>query len=127
MKAIVYHRYGTPDVVALAEVLKPAPKDNEVLIRIHATTVTTGDWRARSLILPGGFGFMGRLVFGVFVPRQPILGTELASVVETVGKAVTGFKAGDQVFALAPPSNKSNSRHDTQEARQPTTNKIRSE
>ena len=100
MKAIVYHRYGPPNVVTLAEVPKPAAKDNEVLIRIHATTVTTGDWRARSLILPGGFGFMGRLVFGVFGPRQPILGTELAGVVETVGKAVTRFKAGDQVFAF---------------------------
>ena len=80
--------------------LKPAPKDNEVLIRIHATTVTTGDWRARSLNLPGGFGFMGRFVFGIFGPRQPILGTELAGVVETVGKAVTRFKVGDQVFAF---------------------------
>ena len=72
MKAITYHRYGAPDVVALAEVAKPVPKDNEVLIRIRATTVTTGDWRARSLNLPRGFGLMGRLVFGVFGPRQPI-------------------------------------------------------
>jgi NADPH:quinone reductase-like Zn-dependent oxidoreductase len=100
MKAIVYHRYGAPDVVALAEVAKPAPKDNEVLIRIHATTVTTGDWRARSLNMPGGFGLMGRLVFGVFGPRQPILGTEFAGVIESVGKAVARFKAGDQVFAF---------------------------
>ena len=100
MKAIVYHRYGTPDVVELAEVPKPTVKDREVLIRIHATTVTTGDWRARSLTLPAGFGLMGRLVFGVFGPRKPILGTELAGEVEAVGKAVTRFKAGDQVFAF---------------------------
>lgn len=101
MKAIVYHRYGGPDVLALADLSKPMPKDNEVLIRIHATTVTTGDWRARSLYMPGGFGFMGRLAFGVLGPRQPILGTELAGVIEAVGKSVTRFKAGDQVFAFA--------------------------
>jgi NADPH:quinone reductase-like Zn-dependent oxidoreductase len=100
MKAIVYHRYGGPNVVALAEVPKPTPRDNEVLIRIHATTVTTGDWRARSLDLPGGFGFLGRPVFGMFGPRQPILGTELAGVVEAIGKAVTRFKIGDEVFAF---------------------------
>lgn len=100
MKAIVYSEYGAPDVVALAEVPKPTPGDREVLIRIHATTVTTGDWRARSLIMPAGFGLMGRLVFGVFGPRKPILGTELAGVVEAVGKAVTRFEVGDQVFAF---------------------------
>ena len=100
MKAMVYRRYGGPDVVGLAEMPKPVPRDNEALIRIHATTVTTGDWRARSLNLPGGFGFMGRLVFGVFGPRQPILGTELAGVVEAVGKAVTRFRVGDEVFAF---------------------------
>jgi NADPH:quinone reductase-like Zn-dependent oxidoreductase len=101
MKAIVYHRYGGPEVVALAEVPKPTPKGNEVLIRIFATTVTTGDWRARSLYMPGGFGFMGRLVFGVFGPRQPILGTELAGLIEAVGPSVTRFRVGDEVFAFA--------------------------
>lgn len=100
MKAIVYHRYGSPEVLELAEVPKPKPKNHEVLIRIHATTVTTADWRARSLTLPPGFGFMGRLVFGVFSPRQPILGTELSGVVEEVGPTVTRFAAGDEVFAF---------------------------
>jgi NADPH:quinone reductase-like Zn-dependent oxidoreductase len=100
MKAIVYSKYGSPDVVALAEVAKPTPRDREVLIRIHATTVSTGDWRARSLEMPAGFGFLGRLVFGVFGPRKPILGTELSGVVEAVGKDVTRFKTGDQVFAF---------------------------
>lgn len=100
MRAAVYHRYGPPDVVAMAEVPKPVAKPNEILIRIHATTVTSGDWRARSLQLPPGFGFMGRLVFGVFGPRQPILGTELAGVVEAVGHAVTRFNEGDEVFAF---------------------------
>jgi NADPH:quinone reductase-like Zn-dependent oxidoreductase len=100
MKAVVYSTYGAPDVVALADVPKPAPKDDEVLIRIRATTVTTGDWRARSLAMPAGFGLLGRLVFGVFGPRKPILGTELAGEVEAVGSAVTRFKVGDQVFAF---------------------------
>ena len=100
MKAIVYHRYGGPEVVALAEMPKPAPKDNEVLVRIHATTVTTGDWRARALNLPGGFGFLGRPVFGFFGPRQPILGTEFAGIVESIGKSVTRFNVGDEVFGF---------------------------
>jgi len=100
MKAIVYTRYGPPDVVAVAEVPKPVPGDHEVLIRIRATTVTTGDWRARSLRMPPGFGLLGRLFFGVFGPRKPILGTELAGEIEAVGKAVTRFRVGDAVFAF---------------------------
>src|SRR5688572_26606279 len=64
MKAATYSRYGAPDMVTVKEVEKPSPKDKEVLIRIHATTVTSGDWRVRSLILPKGFGLLGRLIFG---------------------------------------------------------------
>jgi NADPH:quinone reductase-like Zn-dependent oxidoreductase len=100
MKAMVYTTYGAPEVVHLAEMSKPVPKDNEVLIRIRATTVSTGDWRARSLNLPGGFGWLGRPVFGFFGPRQPILGTELAGVIEVVGSAVTRFKVGDAVIGF---------------------------
>lgn len=100
MKAMVYTEYGPPDVVRPAEVAKPIPRDDEVLIRIRATTVTTADWRARSLRLPPGFGLLGRLVFGIFKPRKPILGTELAGAVEAVGKAVTRFRVGDEVFAF---------------------------
>src|SRR5690606_37789522 len=100
MKAIAYHRYGGPEVLELVDLPKPVPQGNEVLIRIKATTVTTGDWRARSLKLPKGFGLLGRLAFGLFGPRQPVLGTELAGVVEAVGRSVTRFKVGDEVFAF---------------------------
>lgn len=100
MKAMTYHQYGGPEVVTLSEVDKPSPKPNEVLIRILATTVTTGDWRARSLKMPAGFRLLGRLVFGLTGPRQPILGTELAGIIEAVGPAVTRFRPGDEVFAF---------------------------
>jgi NADPH:quinone reductase-like Zn-dependent oxidoreductase len=100
MKAMTYSRYGGPNVVTLAEVPKPSPKPTEVLVRILATTVTSGDWRARSLKMPTGFGLLGRLVFGLTGPRQPILGTELAGIVESVGKAATRFKPGDEVIAF---------------------------
>jgi NADPH:quinone reductase-like Zn-dependent oxidoreductase len=100
MRAAVYRKYGPPSVVTLADVPKPQPKDNEVLIRIMATTVTSGDWRARSLTLPPGFDILGRLVFGLTGPRQPILGTELAGVIESVGSAVTRFQPGDEVIAF---------------------------
>ena len=101
MKAFVYTKYGPPDVLHLKEVDKPTPKDNEVLIKTHATTVTSGDWRVRSLSLPVGFGLLGRLVFGVSRPRQPILGTELAGKIESVGKGVSKFKVDDQVFVFS--------------------------
>jgi NADPH:quinone reductase-like Zn-dependent oxidoreductase len=84
----------------MSDVPKPVPKDHELLVRVRATTVSSGDWRARSLLMPPGFGLLGRIVFGVTRPRQPILGTELAGDVEAVGKAVTSFKVGDRVFAF---------------------------
>lgn len=101
MKAIVYERYGPPEVLQFKEVVKPTPKDHEVLIRTYATTVTSGDYRVRSLNVPTGFGLIMRLVFGVTRPKQPILGSELSGVVESVGKDVRKFKAGDQVFAFS--------------------------
>jgi NADPH:quinone reductase-like Zn-dependent oxidoreductase len=100
MKAVVYQQYGGPDVLRFAEVTTPVPKDDEVLIRIHATTVTAGDWRMRSLDVPKGFGLLSRLALGVTGPRQPILGTELSGVIAGIGKAVTKFKPGDAVFAF---------------------------
>ena len=101
MKAAVYGRYGAPEVVRLEEVEKPEPKDGEIRVRIRATTVTSGDHRARSLDLPPGFGPVGRLAFGVCGPRQPILGSELAGDVEAVGRAVRRFRVGDAVVAFS--------------------------
>lgn len=94
-------RYGPPEVLQLKEVEKPTPKNNEVLIRTHTVTVTSGDWRVRSLNVPTGFGLIMRLVFGVSRPKQPILGSELAGVIESVGKDVSKFKVGDSVFAFS--------------------------
>jgi NADPH:quinone reductase-like Zn-dependent oxidoreductase len=101
MKAVVYEKYGPPGVLHLKEVEKPVPKNDEVLIRIHATTVTSGDWRARSLKVPVGFGLVSRLFFGVTKPRQPILGTEAAGVIESVGGNVRKVSPGDHVFAFS--------------------------
>ena len=101
MKAIVYERYGPPEVLELMEVAKPTPKHNEVLIKTHATTVTSADWRVRSLEVPLGFRLIVRLVFGILKPKQPILGSELAGVIESIGKDVAKFKVGDQVFAFS--------------------------
>ena len=101
MKAILYQQYGPPDVLQMAEIAKPVPKPNEILIKTYATTVTSGDWRVRSLTVPAGFGWMTRLVFGVSRPRQPILGSELAGVVGSVGEAVSRFKVGEAVFAFS--------------------------
>lgn len=100
MKALVARRYGAPDVVELADVPMPLVGARDVLIRVHASTVSSGDWRARALALPPGFRLLGRLFFGVFRPRRPVLGTELAGVVEAVGRSVTRFQPGDEVFAF---------------------------
>lgn len=100
MRAFVCRRYGGPDVVEPADVPKPVPRNNEVLVRIHATTVTSGDWRVRTLCVPTGLGLVARLGFGFTGPRQPIMGTELAGTIESVGKDVTRFRIGDEVFGF---------------------------
>ena len=102
MKAIVYTEYGPPEVLKIKEVEKPVPKDNEVLIKVHATTVTPHDYRARSLKFPPRlwiFWLPSRIYFGLLGPKRTILGSELAGEVVETGKNVTRFKIGDHVFA----------------------------
>ncbi len=99
MKAVVYDRYGPPEVLHLAEVPKPVPRDDEVLIRVRASTVSAPDFRCRSFTVPRTYWLPARLALGVFKPRQRILGAELSGDIEEVGKRVTRFKPGDQIFA----------------------------
>ncbi len=102
MKAIVYTEYGPADVLHLQEVEKPAPKDHEVLIKVHASSVTAGDCNARNFVfVPPGFGFLSRLMFGLRKPKQPILGVELSGEIVEAGKDVKLFKKGDQVFGIS--------------------------
>jgi NADPH:quinone reductase-like Zn-dependent oxidoreductase len=99
MKAMVYEEFGPPEVLQLKDVEKPVPKENEVRIKIHATSVTKYDCWVRSSTAPPGFGLIMRIANGL-KPKQPILGTELAGEVETVGRDVTRLKVGDQVYGF---------------------------
>jgi NADPH:quinone reductase-like Zn-dependent oxidoreductase len=99
MKAVIYTRYGPPEVLRMADLPKPAPRPDEVLVKIHATTVTIGDCRMRAFNVPREQWLFGRLYLGVFKPRRKILGMELAGMVEAAGSEVTRFKVGDAVFA----------------------------
>lgn len=102
MRAIVWTKYGPPEALELREVEKPAPKDDEVLIKIHATTVTAGDCEMRSLKLPMIIALPLRIWIGMLKPKEnTIPGTELAGEIEAVGKEVKRFKEGDQVFGAA--------------------------
>jgi NADPH:quinone reductase-like Zn-dependent oxidoreductase len=100
MKAWFARHYGGPEVLRLEEVPMPTPKPGEVLVRIHATTVNSGDVRIRGCNFPRGMKLLGRLALGWNRPRQPILGTELSGVIEALGKGVTRFSRGDAVYAF---------------------------
>jgi len=93
MKAIVYYKYGTPDVLELKEIVKPVPKDNEVLVKVHAVSINDWDW---ALLI--GDSLIIRLMSGLFAPKKQILGSDIAGRIEAVGKKVTKFKPGDEVF-----------------------------
>ena len=99
MKAIVYEKYGPPEVLQLKEVEKPMPRNNEVLVKVYATAVTSGDCRMRSFSVPLMQWLPARLILGLKKPRNPILGLWLAGEIETAGKAV---KKGDRVYARTP-------------------------
>jgi NADPH:quinone reductase-like Zn-dependent oxidoreductase len=101
VKAVVVERYGPPEVLRLTEVPKPAPADDEILVRVHATTVNSGDTRVRALRVPRGFKLPTRLRLGIRRPRQPILGFELAGEIEAVGARVKKYAAGDRVIGSA--------------------------
>jgi NADPH:quinone reductase-like Zn-dependent oxidoreductase len=105
VKAILHTAYGPPDELQLKEVEKPSPKEDEVLIKIHATTVTTSDCNIRNLtFVPKIFLLPMRMEFGLLKPKNNILGFDLAGDVEAVGKHVTRFKRGDQIFGTTEPA-----------------------
>lgn len=93
MKAVVFKKYGSPDVLRLAEVAKPIPRDNEVLLRVHAVSVNDWDWA-----LLRGQPLVNRLLFGLFRPKRQVLGSDIAGRVESIGAKVTRFRPGDEVY-----------------------------
>lgn len=99
MKAFVATKYGSPEVLELRDVTKPIPADDEVLVKVYASTVTAGDARVRSFTVPRSFWLPARLTLGLTKPKKAIQGMVLAGVVESVGQAVTQFKSGDHVVA----------------------------
>lgn len=94
MKAIVYTNYGSPDVLQFKDVEKPTPKDNEVLVKVHAASANPADWHTMRAT-----PFLARLVNGFFKPKNPRLGADVAGRVEAIGSAITQFHVGDEVFA----------------------------
>lgn len=99
MKAVVCTKYGPPEVLKFIELPKPEPKDNEICIKIKATTVAVADSRIRGFRVPAAVWIPARIVLGIKKPKKPVLGVELAGEIESLGKNVTRFKIGDKIFA----------------------------
>ena len=100
MRAAVYRRFGGPEVVRVEQVAKPKPGPGDVLVRVHASTVSAADHRSRSRIVPKGLAVLAALSLGIFRPRKPVLGMDIAGVVDEVGADVTTWAAGDEVIAM---------------------------
>jgi NADPH:quinone reductase-like Zn-dependent oxidoreductase len=100
VRAAVYRRFGGPDVVRIEELPKPSPRSGEVLVRVHATTVSAADYRSRTKDVPRGLKLLSSLTLGFFAPRSRVLGMDAAGVVEAVGPGVTAFQPGDEVIAM---------------------------
>jgi NADPH:quinone reductase-like Zn-dependent oxidoreductase len=100
MRAASYRRFGAPEVVRIEEVPKPSPRRDEVLIKVHASTLSAADHRARSRTVPSGLQVPAALGLGVFRPRNRVLGMDIAGVVEATGSDVSKFRAGDEVVAM---------------------------
>ena len=98
MKAATYQKYGTPDVLSISDLPKPEPAPNEILVKIHYTTVTSGDVRLRASDFPAMVWLPARLIFGLFKPKKQVLGHEFSGVIEEVGPDVSKFKVGDEVI-----------------------------
>jgi NADPH:quinone reductase-like Zn-dependent oxidoreductase len=103
MKVAWHDRYGSADVLEIREVARPEPKDNEILVQVFATTVTTADWRFRASAFPKIMWLAGRAMAGLFAPKNNVLGSEFAGRVVAKGKDVTKFKGGDEVFGFSMP------------------------
>ncbi|MGB4116106.1 MAG: NAD(P)-dependent alcohol dehydrogenase [Polaromonas sp.] len=101
MTALVCERYGGPDVLKFVQRARPAPKPGEVLIRVLASSITSGDRRVRSMDVPRGFGTLGRLALGWSAPRNPVLGATFAGVVQALGSGAKGFAPGEAVFGIS--------------------------
>jgi NADPH:quinone reductase-like Zn-dependent oxidoreductase len=100
MKAIKCTKYGLPEVLEIVDINKPKPKNNEILIKNYATTVTIADCRVRGFSVPASFWLFAKLALGFWKPRKPVLGNEFSGIIEEVGKNVTKFKIGDEIFAF---------------------------
>ncbi|MBO6719296.1 MAG: NAD(P)-dependent alcohol dehydrogenase [Rhizobiaceae bacterium] len=103
MKAAWYEKYGSADVVEIRDIARPEPKDNEILVQVFATTVTTADWRFRASAFPKIMWLAGRAMAGLFAPKAKVLGSEFAGRVVAKGKDVTKFKGGDEVMGFSMP------------------------